>query len=406
MKLATAFVALAFAAFATSVNAVNTTSGAPVYTASKSFPTGLFPSMYYMPKNMEQEPRPVITRLNGGAFPDGVAHPLHLPSGTPKDEALMPNPHRGTADLDQLIKTVWEVTDKLFRMDKEASPTCNLCRHALDALQQVARTDPDTIPNLLTSLCEAFNIIGMTGYHQECKRTLDKAAYGGALAQVISYANFTENAPDAVTVCSQFPPLTFCDKPDVSLSEKFLNDWFRGQRHASPDVIRRWREKRDNAYKYYNPKDDLRVVHLSDLHLDPQYYVGGESDCTWGATVTCCHYNSANFTKFHGQIVDKPLPDHKIVHKANYWGSLPCDTPWSLMMSSMEAVKAMGGKNGYDLALFTGDLVVHDDPYRYNRDLVLYSEQAQYDIMKAYLGKTPLVPTLGNHDSSPLNLMI
>ena len=90
MKLATAFVALAFAAFATSVNAVNTTSGAPVYTASKSFPTGLFPSMYYMPKNMEQEPRPVITRLNGGAFPDGVAHPLHLPSGTPKDEALMP----------------------------------------------------------------------------------------------------------------------------------------------------------------------------------------------------------------------------------------------------------------------------------------------------------------------------
>ena len=53
MKLATAFVALAFAAFATSVNAVNTTSGAPVYTASKSFPTGLFPSMYYMPKNME-----------------------------------------------------------------------------------------------------------------------------------------------------------------------------------------------------------------------------------------------------------------------------------------------------------------------------------------------------------------
>ena len=186
MKLATAFVALAFAAFATSVNAVNTTSGAPVYTASKSFPTGLFPSMYYMPKNMEQEPRPVITRLNGGAFPDGVAHPLHLPSGTPKDEALMPNPHRGTADLDQLIKTVWEVTSKLFRLDKETSPTCNLCRHALDALQQVARTDPDTIPNLLTSLCEAFNIIGMTGYHQECKRTLDKAAYGGALAQVIS----------------------------------------------------------------------------------------------------------------------------------------------------------------------------------------------------------------------------
>lgn len=48
MKLASAFVALAFAAFATSVEAVNTTSGVPVYTASKSFPTGVFPSMYYL----------------------------------------------------------------------------------------------------------------------------------------------------------------------------------------------------------------------------------------------------------------------------------------------------------------------------------------------------------------------
>ena len=62
MKLASAFVALAFAAFATSVEAVNTTSGVPVYTASKSFPTGVFPSMYYLSLIHISEPTRRLSR--------------------------------------------------------------------------------------------------------------------------------------------------------------------------------------------------------------------------------------------------------------------------------------------------------------------------------------------------------
>ena len=43
--------------------AATATPGTPVYTGVKSFPTEVFKSMYYMPKNQEQEPRPVGTRL-------------------------------------------------------------------------------------------------------------------------------------------------------------------------------------------------------------------------------------------------------------------------------------------------------------------------------------------------------
>lgn len=405
MRWLTAAAALAVT-LASSALAIDTTSGTPVYTASKSFPTSLFPSMDYMPKRMEGEPRPHITREGGkGSYPDSLVNPRSLPTAPPKSETLQAQPHRGTADLDQLIKSVWEVASKLFKHDKASSLTCNLCRNVLDSLQKIARTDPDTIPDLAGSLCEAFNIFGLAGFHQECKRTLSKDVFGGAITQVLSYANFTDGAPDALTVCSQFSFARFCDRPDVSLSEDFLNDWFRGQRHAPKDVIDDWHRKRENAYKNYNPKDNLRVAHVSDLHLDPRYFVGGEADCTYGATVQCCRSNSVNFLKFQDHFVDGTLRDDQIMHKANYWGSLKCDTPWALLASSMEALKHVGGDNGYDIALFTGDLVAHDDPYRYSHDFVKYSEQAQFDMLKHYLGNTPLVPSLGNHDTTPLNCM-
>ena len=143
MRWLTAAAALAVT-LASSALAIDTTSGTPVYTASKSFPTSLFPSMDYMPKRMEGEPRPHITREGGkGSYPDSLVNPRSLPTAPPKSETLQAQPHRGTADLDQLIKSVWEVASKLFKHDKASSLTCNLCRNVLDSLQKIARTDPD-----------------------------------------------------------------------------------------------------------------------------------------------------------------------------------------------------------------------------------------------------------------------
>ncbi|KAL4402920.1 phosphoric diester hydrolase [Malassezia pachydermatis] len=386
--------------------AVDTTSGTPVFTGAKAFPTSLFPSMYYMPKNMEQEPRPVITREGGGQFPDSLNNPRQLPTQPPANEALMPNAVAGSSDLDALIGDVWDIAGQLFRGDKGSSLTCNLCRSGLETLQKITHIDPDLVPDLLGTICETFNVFGLLGFGQQCKRTLSAAVYGGPITMVLSYANLTGAAPDATGICAQIPSLNLCEHPSEKLSDDFLNDWFHGSRHAPQDVVERWEKKRARAYgSDYDASKNLRVAHISDLHLDGRYFVGGESDCTWGATVQCCRVNSYNNTKFHGQFVHGQLDDSQIVHKANYWGSLECDTPWSLMVNSMEALQSLGGDNGFDLALFTGDLVAHDDLYRYSRDFARYSEQAIFDLLKTYLGSTPLIPALGNHDTSPENMM-
>ncbi|WFD22233.1 hypothetical protein MEQU1_000898 [Malassezia equina] len=406
MKCSTLFYAAA-AVLAGSAAAVNTTSGEPVYTGSKSFPTSLFPSMYYMPKKMEQEPRPVVTRETGGQFPDLLNNPYHLPTSPPANEVLMPSPTEQCEDLDQVIHEVWELFGQLFRKDKASdAPLCNICRTALHSLQRIARADPDLVPDLMSSICESLNIFGALGWKQECKRTLAKNVYGGSITQVLSYANFTGDAPDAQTICAQIPKLNICDFPTETLSDSFLNDWFRGQRHPPQHVVDHWKQLRERAYgEGYDASKKLRISHITDLHLDGRYFVGGESECSWGATVQCCRINSYNSSVYHGQFVHGQLQPDQIAAPANYWGASRCDTPWSLLANSMEALRAVGGDNGYDMTIFTGDLVAHDDLYRYSRDFVKYSEQSIYDMIKSYLKNTPFVPTLGNHDTNPENVM-
>ena len=405
MKL---FCVLSALVAATAVAAVDTTAGQPVYTASKSFPTNLFPSMYYNPKNQEQEPRPVITRLGGGQYPDSLNNPWSLPSSTPDQESLMPPPIGGPSDVDGLIKEIFNTVGELFRKDKSSKGLCNLCRSGLSALQTLARAKPEVVPEVLGSLCESinlFDVLGFGGLGYECKKTMSTAVYGGPITSVLQFGNFTGPAPDAVGICAQVPKVQFCDWPSERLSEEFLNNWFHGSRHPPKHVVERWEKKRAHAYAHPNPKNYLDMLHISDLHLDGRYFVGGEASCTWRSTVQCCRINSFNTTKFHGSFAHGPLPDHEISQRANYWGADRCDTPWSLMANSFEAIKHIGGDKGYDLAMFTGDLVAHDDLYRYSRDYVLYAEQAQFDIMKSFLGDTPVLVTLGNHDTSPENTM-
>lgn len=378
--------------------------GTPVYTGVTSFPTEAFASMYYTPKHMEQEPRPMVTRVNGGTFPDSLNNPTTLPTAVPTDPVQMPPPLHGGEQVGKLIQDVWDVAGQLFRLDKSSSLTCNLCRTGLKTLQSITDVNPEILPGVMTAVCESFNLLGKIDVAQQCAKTFAKEVYGGPITEVMRYANFSGDAPDATQICAQIPRLHLCDWPSEKLSDSFLNDWFRGKHHAPKNITERWAAKQAHAAKW--PRDDmLRVLHMSDLHIDGRYQVGSESACTFGTTKLCCQQDSTNNTMWSKQGYHGKLPKQNISQEANYWGSLTCDAPWSLIGNTMQAIQALGGKKGFDLALFTGDLGSHDDLYRYSREYVEWSEQAMYDIMKHFLGDTPLISTLGNHDMGPENIM-
>ena len=52
-------------------------------------------------------------------------------------------------------------------------------------------------------------------------------------------------------------------------------------------------------------------------------------------------------------------------------------------------------------AIFTGDIVSHDNDDQLSRAYIEYEETVTYQTFKAQMGKVPVYPTLGNHDSLP-----
>ena len=400
MKLAIAVTASLLASCAAAAESINTVAGSPVYTGRLAFPTNVFKGMYYQPKHQEQEPRPKVERQDGGFFPDSLNNPWQLPTAIPSNEVVMPNNPGGDKEqAKKIIDHIFNIGNQLFKVDKESSPTCNLCRTGLAAFAELAQVDADLVPDVMVSVCKAFGLAKIFQFEQECERTLGRNTYGSTLAQVLKYGNFTGHAPDAITVCSS-TAVKLCNIPQEGVSESFLNNWFGGNREPSKEVVARWEK---GQQKINGNKNFLRVAHVSDLHIDGRYMVGGEANCNYGETVQCCRQNSYNSLLYHKPFVHGSIPPDQLSKPAGYWGELKCDTPWALMGNAMDALKAVGGKDGYDLAMFTGDLVAHDDLYRYSRDFVEYSAQGLYDILKYAIGDAPLLPTLGNHDSSPEN---
>jgi len=111
-------------------------------------------------------------------------------------------------------------------------------------------------------------------------------------------------------------------------------------------------------------KEPLKVLHISDYHLDMRYVVGSEANCTGNL---CCIF-----------------------------GNYLCDTPEALGTSVFRNIPKVTGHDWHEFSfgLFTGDLVSHDlweltEPYVLAEELVSF--QQFFDGM----GGVKIYPTLG-----------
>ncbi|PAV84049.1 hypothetical protein WR25_07602 [Diploscapter pachys] len=98
-------------------------------------------------------------------------------------------------------------------------------------------------------------------------------------------------------------------------------------------------------------KPTLRVLHLTDPHLDMIYTPGMEVDCD---TSLCCRQQD---TPVELNSDTQTTPGVK--NPAGHWGSIgKCDTPYYLFQNMLQHIVQTNGK--IDYIVMTGDLMSHD----------------------------------------------
>ncbi|EST07886.1 Phosphoesterase domain protein [Kalmanozyma brasiliensis GHG001] len=360
------------------------------YTASSAFPTSMFASYYNTPASMTAEPRPVVTDVGrNSVFPDILANPTILPLGPSSSEAVYPVA-TGTASPDIVSQVRQEITD-IFA---SSSSNCTKCTDALKTAQKLAQQSPQDVPALLIELCTKYKFKSAS----TCAKQYAPQVLGSVYAQVLSYANFSSGSTDAQYMCNVVVGSSFsnCSLPKPRLlDEAYLDDWFHGKRTPPSSYNLNVGEPTANG-------GNLRVLHMSDIHVDPRFFVGGEAACTNGR---CCRADAYNSTLSSGNFtqgtLSRALSGANISESATYWGNFQCDAPWSLALSTLGAVTPLNGGHEVDMTIHTGDMVVHDLAQYISQDLVKYTHQSLYDSIRAMLGKGPVFNAIGNHDSAP-----
>lgn len=347
-----------------------TTSTVPSsYAVPGAFPTSLYSHYYNNPTATSAQPQPVIS--------DPVTHEIFPFSLTdshniPQYDTVDPHPLPPKASSQKLLQQA-VVQIKSIAVNPMFS-TCARCQASLEVAKFLALAAPEQGTNLALALCEYFN------YSSSCEKSFGPLVMGPILTQVVSFADV--GGYDGQSICSQF--LGLCPAPAATTLN--LTGWF-----AKP--------KPNPLPPPKQPSGQLlKVLHLSDLHIDPRYANGAEANCTSGL---CCRENAYNSLS----------PQTPLVPASRY-GSFHCDSPYSLITSVLEAIPPLTGteSTGFDFTMFTGDMLAHDPENQQSRALNEYSEVVLYDLFKRMLGPGPTYATLGNHDTclpdlaSPLSL--
>ncbi|KAI1300253.1 Sphingomyelin phosphodiesterase [Halotydeus destructor] len=127
----------------------------------------------------------------------------------------------------------------------------------------------------------------------------------------------------------------------------------------------------------------LRVLQLSDTHIDTQYSVGGDAVC---GEPLCC------------RPALREAPGHEL---SGYWGDYrDCDIPLRTLDAMLAHIGAHHGD--LDYVMWTGDVPAHDvwNQTRKGQIKLLRTVSALID---KHLGHVAVLPALGNHESAPVN---
>lgn len=359
------------ALWSTAVTAQHIPSGASSsFVAPSLFPSSAF-SSYWTKPTATAEPQPALyDPVLNITYPLNLTNPNTIPTNDTRDPLYYPPVIANLTDAQKqtvISSAVSEIGD-IFN-NPVFSTNCSKCVASLSIAKNAANLAPELIPQTLIALCEAYKL------HSNATCTVDFEAttFGDIWTQIIALADVT--GADGQYICNSLSS-SFCSAPYTAP----LNTT-----NLFP------KPKPANATAPKASGNRIKVLHMSDIHLDPRYDVGAEANCTSGL---CCRSNNADTSLATGQI-QFPAP---------YYGAFNCDSPYGLTLAALQSVGALTGTSQEDpfgFVVYTGDLVSHEGQNELSREYVEYAELSLYSQLKTYLHQVPVYAALGNHDTNP-----
>ena len=170
-----------------------------------------------------------------------------------QNDTTDPKPVPTPATTSQLFNTVVNQIVSMSTNPIFLNSTCAACQAALDLAKIFVMIAPDQGPSLLVAVCERFNFTGFGN----CETALGPlSGQGEDITQVLTFADV--GGLDGQMLCENF--LGMCPRaPTTPLDLTALN-WF-----AKP---------KPNPLPPPKPASGkrLKVLHLSDAHIDPREY--------------------------------------------------------------------------------------------------------------------------------------
>jgi hypothetical protein len=318
-----------------------------------------------------QEPQPKIQDvITNRTWPLNLTDPDTIPEHS-DDPLYYPRPSANLTQSAQeaVIENVLQQVQDIIASPYFAS-NCSKCIAALTVGKTAAQLAPSLVPDAMVKLCK------QTKFHSAstCEEDFDASTFGAIWTQVLAFASVS--GLDGQYICSSLST-SFCPAPSVAPLNT-TNLFPKPKPANASSCVPKASGKR------------VKVLHMSDLHLDPRFKVGSEGNCTSGL---CCRSNNNNTNLAFGAI-SYPAPQY---------GYYQCDAPYDLALAALQAVGPLTGTSPEDplaWTIYTGDLVSHDPQSQLSRAYVEYAEDSIFYMFKKYLNG-PVFPVLGNHDTNP-----
>lgn len=265
--------------------------------------------------------------------------------------------------LKQLQRMIHQISNPETRPE---SVTCDVCMLAFDALQALvaANKTDDEIIDEVTVLCVTLGIAD----EGVCYGMLEEA-----IPEVVYVFKDTENEYQYSSMCG------FIFGGDCVIVDQFLQDFDWTIEFPSPEPP-------------YNPPPQpdpnspkLRIVHISDLHMDPLYAEGSVANCN---EPLCCRSWSTT--------------QSETVTYSGKWGAAEgsCDLPQVTLESMLQYI---ADSVEFDYIYWTGDIPPHD-VWNQTKDGNLEALRNVAALIQQYIPSDKIVyPAVGNHESEPVN---